>query len=207
MTRLLPTPPRVALSVSPAADDDPWFLEVTRHRVSATPEGGTPATVVYASVTRRALDAVVMVAYYRHQDRMHVYLRSCVRPPLALRSEPLEASGWELPAGLVEPGETPREAASRELEEEVGFVVAPEAFRALGPVSAPSPAVIAEIHTYLAAPVDPSARGVPREDGSALERGGRVIAVPLDVALAACAAGEVLDAKTELGLRRLAEWP
>jgi ADP-ribose pyrophosphatase len=53
--------------------------------------------------------------------------------------------------------------------------------------------------------VDPAARCEPSLDGSPLERGGVVVDVDLDDALALAAAGELADAKTELGLRRLRE--
>ena len=39
---------------------------------------------------------------------------------------------WDIPKGLAEPGETAAEAAVRELAEETGLVVAPEAFADLG---------------------------------------------------------------------------
>jgi 8-oxo-dGTP pyrophosphatase MutT (NUDIX family) len=39
---------------------------------------------------------------------------------------------WDIPKGLVEPGEAEAEAAARELAEETGLVVAPEALRPLG---------------------------------------------------------------------------
>jgi ADP-ribose pyrophosphatase len=42
-------------------------------------------------------------------------------------------------------------------------------------------------------------------DGSVLEQLGAVIDVSLRDALAACRNGEIEDAKTEIGLRRLAE--
>ena len=167
------------------------------------------ATCVYTCVERAALDAAVICAYYTHDRERYVYLRSCVRPPLALRpgAMPTSAGLWELPAGLVEPGESAVMAAARELYEELGFRVAVSAMVALGPPSAPAPALIAELHFMFRVEVDPTARLTPAGDGSPLEAGGAVIAVPLRVALAACAAGEVTDAKTELGLRRLSEAP
>jgi ADP-ribose pyrophosphatase len=45
------------------------------------------------------------------------------------------------------------------------------------------------------------------EDGSALERGASVLALALPEAIEHCKTGAICDAKTELGLRRLAEMP
>lgn len=39
---------------------------------------------------------------------------------------------WDIPKGLAEPGEDPRGAALRELEEETGLVASPEALHELG---------------------------------------------------------------------------
>lgn len=39
---------------------------------------------------------------------------------------------WDIPKGIAEPGEDYRSAAVRELDEETGLVVAPEALRDLG---------------------------------------------------------------------------
>jgi len=110
---------------------------------------------------------------------------------------------WELPAGLVEHGESPVAAATRELHEELGFAVEERAMRQLGHALYPAAGLIAEVQTFFMIEVDPSKRVAPPEDGSPFELGGVVIEVPLHDALAACASGELADGKTEIGLRRL----
>ena len=114
---------------------------------------------------------------------------------------------WELPAGLVEPGEEPAAAAAREIDEELGFTVAAASLRELGPWTFPAPGIIGERHLFFHVEVDPSSRGTPGEDGSALEAGAAIVAIPLADALEHCRRGAVPDAKTELGLRRLSELP
>src|SRR5690606_10034210 len=89
----------------------------------------------YDLVERRALDAAVIAAH--HLDARGapcVYLRSAVRPPVALRPIPPKLTGvlWELPAGLIEPDEAPRSAAARELYEELGFLADEAALEPLG---------------------------------------------------------------------------
>jgi 8-oxo-dGTP pyrophosphatase MutT (NUDIX family) len=110
---------------------------------------------------------------------------------------------------LVEEGEATEaglfECAARELEEELGFTVAPAAFQKLGASMYPSPGLCAERHFYFAVEVDPKRRAEPGLDGSALERDGQVIARPLLEVLAACRNGDIEDSKTELGARRLLE--
>jgi hypothetical protein len=67
------------------------------------------------------------------------------------------------------------------------------------------PAFISERHSYFEAEVDPTTRREPELDGSALERFGAVMSLPLADALSRCRSGEFQDAKTEFCLRRLAE--
>jgi ADP-ribose pyrophosphatase len=50
---------------------------------------------------------------------------------------------------------------------------------------------------------DPAAQRPPRGDGSPMEEGVTTRWLELDQAIAACVAGEIEDAKTELTLRRL----
>ena len=200
-------------------DAPPGFLRLLRRRFVATyADGSRSAPFVYDEVDRAAIDAVVIVAHFRDQvGTRRVFLRSALRPPVVFRDRNRSphpdgdpaGSLWELPAGLVESSERSpsglRDCAAREVLEELGFQADPEALFELGPSTFPAPGICAERHYYFSLEVDPTGRGEPGLDGSALERGGAVIDVSLSQALDWCRAGAILDAKTELGLRRLAE--
>src|SRR5262249_32743972 len=151
----------------------------------------------YDVLDRRALDACVMVAHHVDAGRIQVWMRSAVRPPLALRAIEPRSSGilWELPAGLVEPGESPRAAAARELAEELGFDVDEGDLHTLGEWTAPAPGFVGEMHFFFHVRVDPSKRKEPGGDGSPLEEGALCVAAPLDALLDACRSGEIRDAK------------
>jgi ADP-ribose pyrophosphatase len=182
--------------------------------------GSSPsAPFEYDTIGRARLDAVVIAAHFVEAGRRFVFLRSALRPPLHLR--PLDARPfpepptlgalWELPAGLVEEDErTPeglKRCAARELVEELGFLVAPDALVPLGPSAFPAPGLIGERHFYFHVEVDPKARRAPTEDGSALERDAAIAPIAVDDALDLARRGGLEDAKTELALRRLAELP
>ena len=203
----LPDAPKVELEiVRETRHGDGGFLVLRRTELVAIANGARSAGFEYDAVDRRALDAAVMAVHHRDEGRVCVWMRSCLRPPIALRrSPPLSPVLWELPAGLVEPGETPRAAAAREIAEELGFDVAESAVLDLGPATHPAPALIGELHHFFHAEVDPKTRTEPAGDGSPVEAGAVVVAVPLDEALAACRRGEIRDEKTELALRRLAD--
>jgi ADP-ribose pyrophosphatase len=195
------------------------FLRLVRRRYRARyPDGTQSAPFVYDAVDRPAIDAVVIVAHFAAPDgSRRVYLRSAVRPPLAMRDParsplPNDACGtglWEVPAGMVEVSEQSVtgvvRAAQRELEEELGFSLPVETIKALGPSAFPCPGVVAERHFYFEVSVSPDTRKEPSLDGSALERFGKVVDVSLEAALAMCRSGQIEDSKTELALRRLAE--
>jgi ADP-ribose pyrophosphatase len=184
------------------------FLDVHRlELVARYPDGSESPPFPYDVAARAALDAAVIAACYVDKGVRHVFLRSAVRPPCALRPVPPshEASLWELPAGLVEPGEDPAATAARELEEELGFAARPEDMRPLGGWTFPAPGMIGERHLFYAVDVDPAARTLPREDGSVLERSAAILALPVADALEHCRRGDIRDAKTELALRRLVE--
>jgi ADP-ribose pyrophosphatase len=95
--------------------------------------------------------------------------------------------------------------AAREIREELGFDVKLEQLRELGASMFPVPAFIAERLYFFEVEVDPAAQVEPSLDGSALERFGEVVALPLAEILARCQAGTLYDLKTELAVRRLIE--
>lgn len=210
--RPLPAPPAIRVSVvrdrSAEARATGGFLDVRRlELVVRHPDGSQSAPFPYDVCARAALDAVIIAAHYVDAGVRHVYLRSCVRPPLALRPVPPSHDGslWELPAGLVEPGEDPAACAARELGEELGFAAGAHDMKPLGEWMYPVPAMIGERHLFFHVEVDPRARTTPTEDGSVLERHAAIVAVPLEEALDHCRRGTLRDEKTELALRRLLE--
>jgi ADP-ribose pyrophosphatase len=217
----LPALPKHALALVEERPslDPPGFLRLKRMILRVEFADGTVSEPFeYDAVARSRLDAVVVAAHYRDADgRRQVILRSCLRPPVAMRPRevsPIVEKGslggfWELPAGLVEDDEQSltglRRCAARELNEEIGIAVPPEALQELGPSSFPAPAIIAERHFFFHVEIDPHSFHPPTEDGSALEEKALVVAVDLAAALDLARTGAIEDEKTELALRRLAE--
>ena len=103
---------------------------------------------------------------------------------------------WELPAGRLEPGETPQSTARRELAEEAGR----EALRwdSLGSILS-SPGVLAEtIHLFLAR--EHTTVPLAHEQHEVIE----IHWVELATALRQALSGELRDSKTVVGLLRAA---
>ena len=199
--------------------DGAGFLRLIRRRYRVSyPDGSHSPPFVYDAIDRAAIDAVVIAAHFADARGVRrVFLRSAMRPPLTLRDrahsplpeEACDGALWELPAGLVEPDERNpggvARAARRELHEELGFAVTLESLHAHGPITLPAPGFDAERHFFFEVAVEPSTRGEPLLDGSALERCAVIVHVPLDEALEMCRSGAIEDSKTELALRRLRE--
>lgn len=127
--------------------------------------GGAAAVPVFAD------GSVALVSQYRHPARRYVL---------------------ELPAGKLDPGESPAEAAGRELEEELGVVAG-----RLEQLSEfyTTPGFCAErLWVFLATELRETARR--HEDDEIIE----VVRMPLARALRLVASGEIDDAKTIIGL-------
>jgi ADP-ribose pyrophosphatase len=208
----LPAPPNIRIVIARDRSTESratgGFLDVRRlDLVLRYPDGTSSPIFAYDVAARAALDAVVMAAHFAAGGVRHVFLRSAVRPPLALRPvAPFHDGGlWELPAGLIEPGEEPAAAAARELHEELGLVANVGSLTPLGDWTFPAPGVIGERHMFYSVEVDPDTRITPPEDGSPLERAASILSLPVADAIAHCRRGGIRDAKTELALRRLAE--
>lgn len=104
----------------------------------------------------------------------------------------------EAAAGLVDDGETPREAAIREAREETGYAVGE-----LIPVSAmiPAPGILTEVVHCFAAIADSSMRV---DDGGGLadeHEDIEIVTLTFDEAMAMVTSGEISDAKTIIMLQ------
>ena len=101
----------------------------------------------------------------------------------------------ELPAGKLGPGEDPRRAAIRELEEETGWI--PGKVEKLTSIYTSPGFCDEQLHLYLATDLHESPTGHKREEG---EQSMTLLMIPLKEALAMVERGDLRDAKTIIGL-------
>jgi ADP-ribose pyrophosphatase len=104
---------------------------------------------------------------------------------------------WELPAGSLDPGETPLTAAARECAEEIGLV--PSVVEFVG-AWYPSPGFLTEVMNFYKLtglrPPDPGGPPIHTDEDEDI----RVHVVPLADARAMVRRGEIIDLKTAWGL-------
>lgn len=107
---------------------------------------------------------------------------------------PLQGELLELPAGKLDPGETPEQGAARELAEETGYAAG--RLTLLGRL-APAAAYTSEVlYVYLAEELTLCGQHLDEDEFLAVERWR------LEDALALLDEDELIDAKTQIGLLR-----
>jgi ADP-ribose pyrophosphatase len=202
---------------------DEGFLRVRRYVLRNTFTDGTVSPPYPCDVmSRRRVDAVAVVLWHRDPQtgRIFVHYREGMRPPVWLRRKKTAELPMpdrlsydllgEIVAGVLEEDDRGREGILQrgaiEAKEEAGYDVDRAKVHALGGDGFfPSPGVTDEKVYLLAAEIDPTRRGHAAGDGSIQEQGTRMVTRELREAIRACRSGEVADAKTELGLLRLAD--
>jgi ADP-ribose pyrophosphatase len=108
--------------------------------------------------------------------------------------KPIEQYLLELPAGGIEPGELPADAARRELQEEIGLF--PRTLETMGGAYL-APGYSSEyLHYFLARDLEP--KRLTAEDTAEIE----VVKIPLADIPARIDSGEICDAKSIAGLLR-----
>jgi ADP-ribose pyrophosphatase len=106
---------------------------------------------------------------------------------------------WELPAGLLDPGESPDVCAVRELQEETGYK--PGRLEYLGGFFAAPGYCTEYLHLFVA--LDLVESRLPGDDDEVIEVGR----IPFGEALAMIETGDIVEAKTIIGLLRVAARP
>jgi ADP-ribose pyrophosphatase len=165
-------------------------------------------------------DAVAIVLYHMGSDgKVWVGLRRGVRPSIYLRKDnPAKTyldhrprlTYLELVAGGIEYEDLDsigiNGRAALEVKEEAGYKVKAEELVSLGGGTFSSPGFGMEKIHYRALTVDPREGMEPEGDGHPLEEVGDFQFYELSQAISWCRSGQIEDAKTEIGLYRLANY-
>jgi len=137
-----------------------------------------------------------------HPDAVGMLLLTPARRVVLIRQyrRPAATALWEIPAGKIDEGETPLQAAERELMEECGMTARDYAEIA---VFHPSPGICTErVHLFLAHVLEEGVRHEPEEEILECRTFG------LDEADAMVSRGEITDGKTIMALLlALRPWP
>ena len=216
----LPLPPQISctennLRILP----ETGFLKIKRSELTFYyPDGSVSQPCTVDRMFRGTEDAVGILAWFRLENVPYIYLRSAVRPSLALRDysvtglkEPRDIGNlWELPAGGIEKEEKGYNgiltAAARECQEELGFTLNPDKFKFLGKRIFLDVGSSGTRMFLLHCEVEPGSRIPPETDGSPMELGGEVVDIPLSEGIKAIDEGYIVDSYTEIGIRRLANF-
>ncbi|BDG06976.1 NUDIX domain-containing protein [Anaeromyxobacter paludicola] len=199
---------------------DEGFLRLKRYRArNRRADGSASPEYPIDVIDRPSFDAVAVCLYARGPAGWEVLTRAGLRPAALFRrgrATCLPEGEYllleELIAGVIEPGEVGLDALRRraadEVREEAGLSLPPAAFEPLGAGFFMLPGIASEKIHLLCAEVPRGEAAAEQDapgdgDGSPLEEGARLRWRPLEAAVAACEAGEIEDAKTELALRRL----
>lgn len=202
---------------------DEGFLRLRRLVVrNHYQDGGSSRPYNCDIVYRRDIDAVAMALWEDTRDaegrrRIRVALRRGLRVPIYLRKdqedagreEPIHDAILELVAGVIEPHDEGMQGvldrARAEAREEAGLDVPTDHIRSLGGPFFPSPGITPEMVYLAAVEARLDERGEPEGDGSVMEEGATVEVLELRDAITRCRDGRLPDAKTEIGLLRLAD--
>lgn len=193
------------------------FLRLRRLRLRLQRADGSisiPGTYEYVERPRGA-DAVVVAIWMRVTGGFETLLRAGLRVPVdfAASDTPTPVPFVETVAGIIETGEESessiRVRAAAEVWEEAGIRVHADQAVALGPWLYATPGLCAERFYFFAFEISQAMRAqtvAPPTDGSPFEEGAVLEWVNLDEALRRCRNGQLRDVKSELILRRLADY-
>ena len=197
------------------------FVRVRRLRLRHRYTGGQySAAYSFDLIEGPFADAVAIVLYHIDSEaKVWVGLRRGLRPSIYLRkNNPAKAcldnlsrlTYLEVVAGGVEDGDLKSIGidgrAALEVKEEAGFEVQTEDMISLGAGTFSAPGFGMEKLHYRAVRVNPDKGSEPEGDGHPLEEVGDFQFRELSEAISWCRSGEIEDAKTEIGLCRLAHY-
>jgi ADP-ribose pyrophosphatase len=202
---------------------DEGFLRVRRLILQNTYGDGQQSQPYHCDIVERQQIDAVTIALYSEQEidgrkRVRVLLRKGIRAPIYFRKdledkqrpEPIYSKIYELVAGVLESADLGYEGvdhrAMEEAREEVGLAIGVEQIASLGASFFPSPGITPEKVYVAACRADLDNRGEAEGDGSVMEEGATAEILDLRDAIALCRSGGIQDAKTEIGLLRLADY-
>ncbi len=112
---------------------------------------------------------------------------------------PIGQEMLELPAGKIDPGETPLQCAARELQEETGYKA--ETLTELGGVYPAAAYDVELVHLYYAQGLTPVQQNLDADEILSVER------IDFDEAVRMVLDGEILDSKTQIGILKILNAP